>query len=280
MSSMWEVKQKWDDLFFTVCNGLYRIRYFKDGGARGHGLLKNTDLSNCHNGSRVCVVGNGPSVQKQNLKLLANEIVFFVNRGFLHPDYEFISPRYHVFVDPKMASGEWPLSFLDEVAEKNPDVIFLLNSRWFGLPKFQKYKNKYRIYWLAQTLFMQSRCYKLIDLSKIGVGGAVVEQCVLASLYMGAKDIYFVGVDGNGLCYNLVDKQSHYYGSNSEDLESSFMTTVINLSMMSKGLQQWSRISMYCEYLGINLVNLTEGGVIDCCKRQQFEDIFNDTSCL
>lgn len=274
MANMWEVKLVWDNLFFAVCNGLYRLRYIKDGGARAYGLSANKDLKNCHNNARVCVVGNGPSIQEQNLKPLANEITFFVNRGFLHPDYEFIKPKYHIFVDPKMASGVWPLSFLDEVAEKNPDVTFLLNGRWFSLPEFQKYKAKYRIYWMAQTLIIQPWQRRSIDLTTIGVGGSVVEQGILAALYMGAKNIYFTGVDGNGLCYNLIAKPSHYYGSNQEDLDADFETTIKNLAMMSNGLRRWSMITAYCQRMGADIVNLTDGGIMDCCKRGRLQEIF------
>jgi hypothetical protein len=273
---MWDVKQRWDDLFFTLCNGLYRLRYIKDGGARAHGLRDNIDLKNCHNNARVCVVGNGPSIQEQNLKPLANEITFFVNRGFLHSDYEFIKPKYHVFVDPKMGSGEWPLSFLDEAAEKNPDVTFLLNARWFCLPEFQECKDKYRIYWLAQTLFIQPWHRRSIDLTTIGIGGAVVEQGILAALYMGAKNIYFTGVDGNGLCYNLVGKSSHYYGSNPEDIGIGFHAITKALAMMSNSCRRWSLIDAYCQRMGAELVNLTDGGIMDCSKRERFQKIFGE----
>lgn len=276
MPNMWDVKQVWDDLFFSFCNGLYRLRYLKEGGAGGHGLQNNKSLKNCHQYSRVCIVGNGPSIQNQNLKPLADEITFFVNRGFLHPDYAFIRPKYHIFVDPKMSTGEWPLSFLDEVAEKNPDVIFLLNGRWFDLPQFQSYKTKYRIYWLAQTLFIQPWHRRPIDLTTIGIGGAVVEQGILAALYMGVKKIYFTGVDGNGLFYNLIGKPSHYYGSNAEDLENSTHVIAKALAMTSNSLRRWLMIDAYCQRMGAELVNLTDGGIMDCSKRRPFQEIFRE----
>lgn len=275
MANMWEAKHVWDDIFFSLCNIIFRIRYIKNGGASAHGLGDNIKLKNCHLNERVFVVGNGPSIQKQNLKLLSNETTFFVNRGFQHEDYEIIKPKYHIFIDPKMATGEWPLSFLDEVVEKNPDVTFLLNGRWFKLPQFQNYKDKYNIYWMMQTMFIQPWQRRTVDLTKLGIGGAVVEQGILAALYMGSKNIYFTGVDGNGLCYNLVGESSHFYGSNSEDINSNFNTIVKDLAMMSNSLRRWSLIAEYCMSQGAEIINLTEGGIMDCCRRNQFQKVFN-----
>ena len=63
-------------------------------------------------------MANGPSIKNQDLKPLKNEITFFLNRAFLHQDYEFIKPKYHIFIDPKLATGEWDITFLDEFIKK------------------------------------------------------------------------------------------------------------------------------------------------------------------
>ena len=54
-----------------------------------------------------------------------------------------------------MATGEWDITFLDEVVKKNPKVTFLLNSKWYYLDKFQPYikDEKFKIYWVDMNLF-------------------------------------------------------------------------------------------------------------------------------
>ncbi len=274
----WDLKTYWDDSFFAFANLYLRLRYLRRGGRDGHGLPKNIELKDKHKGKRVFVLGNGPSIKGQDLTLLKNEVTFFVNRAFLHEDYHIIEPTYHIFVDPKLANGEWPVIFLDEVAEKNPNVTFLLNGGWYKLPKFQEYKRKYEIYWLYQALFLTPFSNGKINLTRIGVGGAVVEQGILAAIYMGAKDIYFLGVDGNGLCYNIIERSSHFYGTNPEDLRKDYKDIYRDLDMMSTSLRRWEMMGRYFERIGVNLVNLTDGGIIDICPRMRYEDVLDKSS--
>ena len=56
---------------------------------------RNADLKNRHPGARIFVLCNGPSVRKQNIRPLKDELVISVSSGYLHPDYAEISPRYH-----------------------------------------------------------------------------------------------------------------------------------------------------------------------------------------
>jgi len=269
----WESKFLWDDIYFMVVNIYFRLRYFNRGGSRCHGLPDNIALKDLHKGKRVFVVGNGPSLLNQDITSLRNEITFFVNRAFLHKDYATIQPTYHIFVDPKLATGEWPLSFLDEVVARNPDVTFLLNGDWYELPEFQPYKKKYRIFWLSQKLYFSRFFNGAIDLTKIGVGGAVVEQGILASIYMGVREIYLLGMDFNGVPCDLVKKSSHFYGSNPENLTKSYQDIYRDLAMMSDSFRRWEMMTAYCERKKVLFVNLTEGGLLDIVPRMRYETV-------
>ena len=68
------------------------------------------------------LVLNGPSVKKQDLLVMKDKDVMFVNRGFLHPAYKEFQPKYHVFVDTKMIKGLWPVSWLDEIWKISPNT--------------------------------------------------------------------------------------------------------------------------------------------------------------
>ena len=271
--SGWDIKLLFDDILFEMINAVYRARFLLRNGRRSFGTGNNRELKGKHVGKRCFVVGNGPSIRTQNLKLLKGEITFFVNRAFLHPDYEYIQPTYHIFVDPKLQTGEWPIDFLDQVAEKNPNVTFLLSAKFCNDPKFQIYKEKYNIYWIETSMILTRFFRGEFDLSTISVGGAVVESGIIASIYMGMKQVYFMGVDGNGLCYNLIGKESHYYGSNPEDLTKDVLTISKDLYFMSMSLRKWVYLANYCIKKNVELVNLTNGGIIDVCPREDFEKL-------
>ena len=76
-----------------------------------------------------------------------------MNRSFTHKDYEIIKPEYHIFVDPKLANGIWPIEYLDTVLRKNPKVNLILNAEWFYLKNFEPYRNKKNVFWVLRHLF-------------------------------------------------------------------------------------------------------------------------------
>src|SRR5262245_5805286 len=64
-------------------------------------------FKNCHLQQRRCfIVGNGPSILKQDLTLLRNEITFVTNWFILHDLYEQISPTYLCVSDEATFRGD------------------------------------------------------------------------------------------------------------------------------------------------------------------------------
>ena len=259
-------KEKLDDLYFEFINKLRYIKFLYERSFKGmhKQLCKNIELKDIHKEKKCFVIGNGPSTLNQDLSVLKDEVVFMVNRAFLDPRYEIIQPRYHVIIDPKLSTGEWPLTFLDEIVKKNPKVILLLNSCWYDLDIFQSYKEKYKIYWLDGSLTITPFFFnKKIDLTTRTFSNAVVEYGISSAIYMGCREINFLGVDGNSLCYSLLGRDdSHSYGHNPEDLSMNFQTVVRSLTSMSNSLRKWFHLFEYSKKNSIVLNNLTHGGIL------------------
>jgi hypothetical protein len=242
-------------------------------------MKKNTVLKGLHSGKRGFLVANGPSIKKQNLRPLKDEITFFVNRAFLHKDYEYIKPTYHVIVDNKLATGEWDIEFLDIILEKNPDVVFMLNAKWYYLDKFKPYRNdpRFKIFWVDMRLFTTPfDKFRKIDLTKITYGAAVTGVAKMSMVYMGMKDIYFLGKDGNGLCYELIGADSHFYGVNPENSEKTVTDIYKDLYSMSLSIKNWTYFNKYCKRIGVNVYNCTDGGIFNMFERRKYEDIINE----
>ncbi|WP_339386212.1 hypothetical protein [Vibrio caribbeanicus] len=278
--NFWDYKQSLDDVFFEITNIALKLIFFANRLFGKYDFMKkNIELKDKYSGKRGFLVANGPSINNQNLKLLKDEVTFFVNRSFLHADYEYIQPTFHIFVDNKLASGEWDIEFLDIVIEKNPSVIFLLNAKWFHLEKFQKYKNdpRFNIYWVDMRLFTTPYDkYRKIDLTKITYGAAVTGVAKMSMVYMGFKDIYFLGKEGNGLCHELIGTNSHFYGVNPENSKKSITDIYKDLYSMSLSIKNWTYFSKYCKRIGVNIYNCTEGGIFDMFERRKYEDVMDD----
>ncbi len=275
--NFWDFKLQLDDYFFEIVNLTQRLVFFFQGiNGRYAFMQKNIELKDIYKEERAFLVANGPSVKKQDIKLLKDEITFFVNRSFLHEDYAYVQPTYHIFVDPKLASGEWEITMIDEVLEKNPNVIFLLNYKWYFLDKFKPYIDnpKFKIYWINSSLFTTPFHKKRkIDLTNLTYGSAVTGVAYIASIYMGIRNFYFLGQDGNGLCYELTQRDSHFYGTNPENNLKMSKDVVKDLYMMHISLKHWGYFADYCREIGVNVYNCTEGGIFDMFERKEYETV-------
>lgn len=203
-------------------------------------------------GKDVYIILNAPSLKTQDLSCLKGKDIMFVNRGFMHPLYEFLQPKYHVFCDPKMLNGVWPVTWLDEIISKNPLIKILMPVSWAKFDIFKPYKD--HILWITWNL----------PFYNLGVSGA----CFSFAIYQHYKTIYFTGFDATGIGHEMVKTaDSHFYG-NDKELENKPTTQfVIDLLMHSRHLHDLNRLSNWCKKRNIKIINLTNGGLLDMFPR-------------
>jgi len=266
------------DLLYTLFNLIKYTKYLyeKIVFKTHQQLSKNKELKNIYKNKRCFVLGNGPPLNTQNIELLKDEIIFMVNRSFLDERYEKIKPQYHIIVDNKLATGVWPITYLDDIASINPEVTFFLNSKWFDLDIFQIYKDKYTIYWIDQSLeFTSFDLNKKIDLTKKTYGKNVVEQGIVTAAYMGFSDIYITGVDGDGFANLLMNQQSHSYGTNNDDIEKfkSWIGIREAICSVCRWMQTWYYLDKYISNNGSKIINLTGRGIITMVELKDFDKI-------
>ena len=93
---------------------------------------------------------------------------------------------------------------------------------------------------------------------------------------MGMKNIYFTGYDGNGLCYELLDLDSHFYGTNPENHKKSIKDYSRDLFMMSVGFKNLRYFNEYTKQIGVKIFNCTAGGALHMFERKKYEDFINE----
>lgn len=206
-------------------------------------------------GQDIYILLNAPSLNTQDLSALEGKNTMFVNRGFMHPLYEKLQPKYHAFIDTKMKNGIWPVSWIEEIWCKSVNTKILLPLEWYTHPLFGKYRNEDRIYWLNWNL----------PFHNLGVSGA----CFAFAIQQKFEHIYFSGFDANGIGYELVKAaKSHFYG-NDEELEGRTSEQfAIGLYMHSRHLHDLNRLADYCKRHNISVINITNGGVLDMFPRK------------
>lgn len=211
-------------------------------------------------GKDLFIILNGPSLKTQDLSVLKGKDIVFVNRGFMHPLYAELSPKYHVFVDTKLLSGEWPIEWIENIFRLSPSTKIVLPIDWYTHPKIKEYKHDNRIYWLVWE----------IPFYGIGVSSA----CFSLGIQQKYSTIYFTGFDANGLAYDMIkSSESHFYGSDPELTNMSTMQFNTALYSHAIHLRSLNRFSLYCKNKGIRVINLTNGGLLDMFPRSTIENV-------
>ena len=273
----WSVRFFADEALMLSANFVLSLAsLMKSATGKTHFMRANASFRGKHSGQTGFLVANGPSINEENLSLLVGSTCFFVNQSFRHPEYAAIAPAYHVIIDDKLCSGVWDIKWLDEILKLNPEVTFLLNAKWYNDKKFQSYRRdeRYKIVWIdCRKFFHKYMGRSSIDLTKTAPGVAVTGAAFTAMIFMGFKTINMLGQDGNGLCYELTNRKSHFYGSNQENRQKSIEDIEKDLCQMSLSIKQWINISSYCERNLVSVVNCTSGGVFDMFPRNTIENI-------
>lgn len=236
-------------------------------------LKRNEILKNNHKDQRIFLLGNSPSLNNFDLKKLSNEIVIMVNRSFMHEDYDKIKPKFHLILDSKMETGEWPIDYIEIILSKNPEVNLLLNAKWFSLDKFKKYQKNKNIFWIKSksiSLFFDNFNNNIASLFS---STAVVEQGLSLAIYLGSKKIYIMGVELNGILYLMNDKESHFNGKDPDYEKSNSWHWARAMNSSSRGIRQFHRINELCKKNGIELFNLSKTGLLDFIPKDNYETI-------
>jgi hypothetical protein len=210
----------------------------------------------------IFIILNGPSIKQQDLSVLKGKSLMFVNRGFKHPLYKELQPEFHCFIDPKMLKGEWSVTWLDEIVEMVPNITFILPVFWALTDKFQPYiKKGYSFYWINTN----TPC------TCLGVSGS----CFQFAIQQKFQNIYFTGFEANGIAYELIQSSTHFYGINEENTKKTTKEYEIDLFMHYRHFHDLNKFAAKCKKRGINIINLTEGGILDMFPRKDIKSINN-----
>ena len=136
-----------------------------------------------YRGRRCFVLGNGPSLNGMDLRPLASEITFSLNRGYLLYDRIGAPSTFHVVVNPLVAE-QWT----DELANLPNTKLIDWSLRRFFRPEADI------VYWGRPTRSMTPRFSR--DVNKDIWSGATVTYVALQLAYaMGFDPVILAGVD-------------------------------------------------------------------------------------
>ena len=252
----WELMVKKDDMIVSSVECIRGLKNcFNPTLLKVHRQMK--AITPMGKGKDLYVLLNAPSLKIQDLSVLKGKETMFVNRGFMHSMFKELQPKYHVFVDPKMIKGVWPVSWIDEIVSLSPDITIILPLAWYTNPLFRPYIEKgTKIFWAKGIL----------PFHNLGVSG----ECFSFGIEQQFDKIYFAGFDATGIGHEMVKSaDSHFYGNDKELEGKSTKQFVVDLLMHSRHLHDLNRLADYCKKRNIQLINITNGGLLDMFPREQ-----------
>lgn len=251
-----------------------KIRYVS--GSRGIPLTENerklASLANTHKGRRAFLIGNGPSLNKCDLKLLKNEITFGVNAIYLNYKNMGFNPTYYVVEDIFVAEDRaeeikaysGPKKFIGDYLryclEGSNDTIWV-NIRYVfdSYPEFPHFSTD---------------CIR-----EIWVGGTVSYVCMQLAFFMGIDTLFLIGFDHNYIIKPDATVSGVNITSNSDDpnhfhpgyFGAGYRWHDPLLSRMEIAYRKAKRIF---EEHGRKIFNATMGGNLDVFERVDYNSLF------
>lgn len=244
-------------------------------------LSKNEKLRNCHQGQRCFVVGNGPSLGKQDLTPLANEITFVMNGFWKHPILDTWQPKYFCFADPVWHDGS------EAVKKSFESIRARASSATFIFPLDGKEAvERDALVPIESTYFFAYQDQPIglsvadtFDFTRpIPYPFSTAQLATMAAMFMGCTPIYLLGLDHDWLAHR--GQERHFFsGTTIENHETasgalnySYDTEMEALLKLWKG---YRKLKSFAETHDLQIFNATEGGFLDVFERVKYESVVN-----
>lgn len=262
--------------FQSFFSNIWASKFFRDTDC----IKRNSELKDIHRNERCFILATGPSIKKQDLKLLEGETCIAVSNFFVHPDYSIIKPKYYCIAPYHQPITEeaWQ-KWLGELDKGTDATMF------FGLSDIERnqknnlFMNR-DIYFLNFSGSFEHYKRKNIDLTRAVPGPQSVPVMALEiALFMGFSEIYLLGCDHDWILHS--GESRHMYDENNHVLvregydeweNSEFeneLKAYLNL------WNQYKQIKLIADYQKIKIFNATNGGLLDVFLRRQYETLIN-----
>ena len=277
--NIYKIREWADDIFFEIHNllALTRFIYYLIKWPIIRKLLRqNKKIKNLYKNKKIFILTSGPSINNLDLNKIQDDLIITVNRGYKHPLFKKFSPIYHLFVDNKLEKGEWDLNWLKEIKELSPKTTILLNARWIRNKALRNFvrENNINCNFIYPELYpTRLKFFRNFDnLTSISLSMGVVGSAVLLAIYLGAKKIVILGKDSNGLLYEMLKKDSHFYGVNDDNNKKKIADYCIDLFLMSCSLRMWNNFADICKNKAVKIYNASKYSLLESFEKISFED--------
>lgn len=242
-------------------------------------LPRNERLKDRHRGRRCFIIGNGPSLQSQDLSPLAGDVTIVMNGFLQHPAMAQLQPTYYCLADPCFFDGsESSCEFLEQLVRTAPGSHFVVP--YVGARQMIDAlgASPEQISFVTFAGILASSGMPGLDFTRpIPSITTCAELAMLLALYAGCSPIYLVGFDHDWLAHRGL--YTHFYPQPTlknhavahGDLGRFPYGVVIESTL--KVWRGYQVIRAFADGRGQQIINCTAGGFLDVFDRQPYEQV-------
>jgi hypothetical protein len=253
-------------------------KFLEEPGKR-HGFNKKklSALKNLHEGERCFIVGNGPSLNKIDLRKLANEYTFGANSIYYKTKEMGFYPTYFVIEDTHVMRD----NIIELNAYEGPKIKFFpsLYKRYVNNRDRVLFFNMNRGFYEQRSPNYHIPRFTGDIGKRIYCGQSVTIICLQIAFYMGFKKVYLVGMDfdykipstfivsGENI-ESTGDDPNHfhpdYFGKGKKWHDPKLDNVLLNYRFSKLVYEANNR----------QIVNATKGGKLEAFERVDFDSLF------
>jgi hypothetical protein len=229
-----------------------------------------------HAGKRCFLIGNGPSINDQDLLLLGDEITICFNGFYKHPQCKEIGPDYWMTADPDIwRKKEQFLLPIIKAIESNEIVVKLFLPMWGNC-----HLGESRFLDIHYFKYDQSGCQnsKPIDFCKgIPLAQNVMLVGLMLALYLGCNPIVLLGADHTWWRWNREEYKGketpHFFKNDYSPISERYSYDLLQSTIYVQKYQ-YLRLIDYAQRRGFEIYNATPAGELDLFPRIEYECLF------
>jgi hypothetical protein len=242
-------------------------------------LPTNAELRDRHRGRRCFVIGNGPSLARQDLSRLAGEVTIAMNGFVRHPLLDVVRPPYYLFADGAFFDGsDASCQLLADIRARAVHSEFIAPYSAAADIRDRGWLDPARTRHVAFAGNLRSARLRTLDLTRpIPSVMNCMQLGVMLAMYMGCSEVYLIGADHDFLAHQGTHR--HFYAG-----QTLAGHKVINddygryryLEMIRIVTDVWLGYGVLGDHAarrGVTIANCTDGGFLDVFPRRPFEQV-------
>jgi len=242
-------------------------------------LQRNEALRERHRGKPCFVIGNGPSVSKQDLGPLGGWTTFAMSGFWKHPIVRQWQPSYYCFADPLFFDGSEAMGrFFSEMRKCITSTSYIMPLTGRTAIEQQALVKDSPVYYASFQGSLNRTFAQQVNFCHPVPGvRSVAQLAILSAIYMGCSPIYLIGLDHDWLAQRGNDRhfylgktvQGHPIAHGNLD-RFTYKHDLVDVLRLWEG---YERLQVIASTNGCEIYNASDGGFLDVFPRRSFETI-------